>query len=81
MGHKDNVGRTGVVLLFLCFVVMGREFSEQPKNTTVQEHQPLLLKCQIHSIPAANVQWERSNLPLPQSIRYVNYKKNTQITY
>lgn len=52
------------------FLAMGREFLEQPKDTIVQQHQPLLLKCQIHSIPAANVQWERNNLPLPQSTRY-----------
>lgn len=51
------------------FSVMEHEFLEQPKDTIVQEHQSILLKCQIHSIPAANVQWERNNLPLPHNTR------------
>lgn len=56
--------------LFVLYVALGHDFIEQPEDTKVDENQPIVLKCQIRSTPAATVLWERSNLPLPHSTRY-----------
>ncbi|XP_022919294.1 protogenin-like isoform X2 [Onthophagus taurus] len=55
----------------LRLAILGKEFSEQMEDITVEEGQPIVLPCRIHSFPKADVDWFRNNQPLPQTTRYV----------
>lgn len=52
------------------FAFLG-EFKSEPIDDIIFLSRPAIIPCSINSLPAAQIQWERDDLPLPQSTRYV----------
>ncbi|XP_066260022.1 protogenin-like [Euwallacea similis] len=56
---------------------MDKEVTISVRNWTTYESQPLLLQCNVHSTPSADIQWEINHLPLPKDKRYVPLPNGT----